>query len=63
MYLKIIFTELISDIMFLSIVVPCFNEEESVNVFYHETSKILKDIEYEVKNLTFLSIRLLQFPF
>ena len=46
MYLKIIFTELISDIMFLSIVVPCFNEEESVNVFYHETSKILKDIEY-----------------
>ncbi len=34
----------------LSIVVPCYNEEETVDIFYKETVKILKeiDIEYEI---------------
>jgi glycosyltransferase involved in cell wall biosynthesis len=32
----------------LSIVVPCFNEEESVEIFLKEIQKTLKDYEYEL---------------
>lgn len=35
--------------MFLSIIVPCFNEEESVKIFYKEILKVLEHIEtYEI---------------
>lgn len=33
---------------FLSIIVPCFNEEKSINQFYDEISKILHNINYEL---------------
>ena len=35
----------------LSIVVPCYNEEETVDIFYRELAKVLdtmKDIDYEI---------------
>ncbi|MBR3139368.1 MAG: glycosyltransferase family 2 protein, partial [Methanobrevibacter sp.] len=32
----------------LSIVVPCYNEEESVTIFFDEIQKTLADIDYEV---------------
>lgn len=32
----------------LSIVVPCFNEEESVSIFYSEIESTLKDYNYEI---------------
>ena len=32
----------------LSIVVPCFNEEESVSIFFNEINKYLNNINYEV---------------
>ena len=34
----------------LSIIVPCFNEENSINIFYNEINKILKniDMDYEI---------------
>ena len=31
----------------LSIVVPCFNEEESVSIFFSEIESTLKDYNYE----------------
>ena len=33
---------------FLSIIVPCFNEEESINPFYDELSKAVDNIGYEL---------------
>ena len=32
----------------LSIVVPCFNEDESVGIFLEEIQKTLKDYNFEV---------------
>ena len=34
----------------ISIIVPCYNEEESIPVFYEKTSKILEgmDVDYEI---------------
>lgn len=32
----------------LSIVVPCFNEEDSVEIFYSEVKKVLADCDFEV---------------
>lgn len=34
----------------ISIIVPCFNEEESVPLFYEETTSVLKslDVDYEI---------------
>lgn len=32
----------------LSIVVPCFNEEESVEIFFREVSKVLSDHDFEL---------------
>ena len=32
----------------LSIVVPCFNEEESVEIFFKEIQKVLADQNYEI---------------
>lgn len=32
----------------LSIVVPCFNEEDSVEIFYSEVKKVLTDCDFEV---------------
>ena len=34
--------------VFLSIVVPCFNEEESVGIFLEEIQKTLTDCDYEI---------------
>ena len=34
--------------MYLSIVVPCYNEEDSVSIFHDEIEKTLTDIEYEI---------------
>ena len=34
--------------VFLSIVVPCFNEEESVEIFLKEIQKVLDDYDFEV---------------
>ena len=36
--------------MKISLVIPCFNEQEALPIFYEETSKILKEmqIEYEL---------------
>ena len=34
--------------MLLSIIVPCFNEEESISMFYNEIFNELKDIHYEI---------------
>ena len=31
--------------MFLSVIVPCYNEEESIPIFYEEVLKILKKLE------------------
>ena len=51
------------------IIVPCFNEEEAVKIFYNETVKYLKDLrkkelEYEIlfiddgsKDTTLLQIK------
>ena len=33
---------------FLSIIIPCFNEEKSITPFYNEISKILHNIDYEL---------------
>ena len=33
---------------FLSIIVPCFNEEESVGIFFKEIQKVLNDGDYEI---------------
>lgn len=32
----------------LSIVVPCYNEEESIGIFFNEIQKVLKDYNFEV---------------
>lgn len=34
----------------LSIVVPCYNEQETVNIFYRETTKVVDamDMDYEI---------------
>ena len=35
----------------ISVIVPCYNEEESLPLFYNETSKVLMSIEgidYEI---------------
>ena len=34
----------------ISLIVPCYNEEESLPIFYEETAKVLKtmDVEYEI---------------
>lgn len=36
--------------MKISLVIPCFNEQEALPIFYEETSKILKEmhVEYEL---------------
>ncbi|WP_407412025.1 glycosyltransferase family 2 protein [Methanobrevibacter sp.] len=34
--------------VFLSIVVPCYNEEESVNLFVDEIERTLPDLDYEI---------------
>lgn len=34
--------------MDLSIIVPCFNEEESINPFYQEITRVLEDTDYEL---------------
>ena len=34
--------------MYLSIVVPCYNEEDSVSIFHKEIEKTLTDMEYEI---------------
>lgn len=34
--------------MYLSIVVPCYNEEDSVSIFHDEIEKTLTDIKYEI---------------
>ncbi len=31
--------------MFLSVIIPCYNEEESIHIFYEEVLKILKKLE------------------
>lgn len=33
--------------MKISLVVPCYNEQETVRIFYEETTKVLKEIGYE----------------
>ena len=35
----------------LSIVVPCFNEEETVDIYYEAVTKVLNtmDLEYEIR--------------
>ena len=34
----------------LSLVIPCFNEQEAIPIFYQETTKVLKSInrDYEL---------------
>lgn len=40
--------------LFLSIVVPCYNEELTLNKFYKTTKKIIDEIKNEIdKDLTF----------
>lgn len=34
--------------MYLSIVVPCYNEEDSLSIFHDEIEKTLTDMEYEI---------------
>lgn len=34
--------------MYLSIVVPCYNEEDSLSIFHDEIVKTLTDMEYEI---------------
>lgn len=34
--------------MQLSIIAPCFNEEDSIKLFYKEVSKNVKDIDFEL---------------
>ena len=34
--------------VFLSIVVPCYNEEESVSLFSDEIEKTLPNLDYEI---------------
>lgn len=38
----------------ISIVVPCFNEEESIPLFYEETSKVLKSLPVESSEFVFV---------
>lgn len=38
----------------ISIVVPCFNEEESLSLFYEETSKVLKTMPIESSEFIFV---------
>lgn len=35
----------------ISIIIPCYNEEESIPIFYEETTKILSSINYEYELL------------
>lgn len=35
----------VSDAPLLSIIVPCYNEEEAIPIFYEETTKVLKSME------------------
>ena len=34
----------------ISLIVPCYNEQESIPIFYEETTKIIRnmDVEYEM---------------
>ena len=38
----------------ISIVVPCFNEEEAVPIFHEETSKILKSLNLDFYEFVFV---------
>ena len=31
----------------ISLIVPCYNEEEALDIFYDEVTKVLKTIDYE----------------
>ena len=35
----------------ISIIITCYNEEESIPIFYEETTKILSSINYEYELL------------
>ena len=38
----------------ISIVVPCFNEEETISIFYTETLKVLKEMNIESYEFVFV---------